>query len=119
MRQLIRRLPTQEIYLSIDKDCLARPYALTNWEEGLLSLEELSSMLTVMAHEAHIAGADIVGEYSLPRFAGPFKAWCSRADHPVAFSARDSSAQTIRSVNEKTNMALLSVLLCPHEEEAS
>ena len=117
VRQLVRRLPTQEVYVSIDKDCLTRAYALTNWEEGRLSLEDLSSMLTVMAQGAHIAGADIVGEYSPPRFDSALKGWCSRADHPKAYSARGLPAETVRGVNEKTNRAILSILLRPPKKD--
>lgn len=60
---VIARLKSKKIYLSIDKDCLKANYSLTNWEEGLFSLEELSIFLGMIKNNLDIAGVDILGDY--------------------------------------------------------
>lgn len=67
MSGLIKRLPEKRVYLSMDKDCLSHKYAVTNWEEGFLSLKELLDMITVIKENTDIIGADIVGDYSPPK----------------------------------------------------
>lgn len=105
--KLISDLPVRKVYISIDKDCLKKEFSLTNWEEGLLSLEQLLTMLGIMRKELDIIGLDITGDYSVPKISNRIKAFVSELDHPKEFSARNCSADLIRSVNEKTNLAIL------------
>lgn len=105
--KLIRSLPEKNVYISIDKDCLKREFSLTNWEEGLLSLEQLLAMLRLMRENLDIVGLDITGDYSIPEVSGKVKAFICRFDHPKDFSARNCSADLIRSVNEQANLAIL------------
>jgi len=109
--KIIQRLPFKQVYVSIDKDCLKSDYALTNWEEGRFSLDELLLMLKVIKKNLDIVGLDITGEYSLPQVTGIRRAIISRFDHPRAFSARNKSPELINKVNEETNMKILELLL--------
>ena len=79
---VLKRLPTPRVYLSIDKDCLRNQYALTNWEEGMLSLEELLWMLKLIMDHVDIIGMDIVGDYSEVSVHGKLKKFISYLDHP-------------------------------------
>lgn len=108
---LVKRLPTRQVYISIDKDCLTPKHALTNWEPGRLGLEELLLMLRLLRENLDILGADITGDYSPPVFAGLFKAFCGRMDHPRNYSARTKSDAMIHGINEQTNLRLLELLL--------
>lgn len=109
--KVINALKTRQVYLSIDKDCLSSKYALTNWEEGKLKLEELLSMLGLIKDNLDIVGADITGDYS-PAAAGPaLKYFCARYDHPKHYSAQDKPESYINSVNEETNIKILETLL--------
>ncbi|MFA4933623.1 MAG: arginase family protein [Candidatus Omnitrophota bacterium] len=105
--QLIRRLPTNKVYVSIDKDCLRADYALTNWEEGFLSLEQLLATLRLIRHNLDIVGLDVTGDYSPPRIAGRIKAAISKFDHPKHPSADNCLPSLITSVNERVNLQLL------------
>ncbi|MDD5595412.1 MAG: hypothetical protein PHY94_04095 [Candidatus Omnitrophica bacterium] len=105
--KLIRRLPTGKVYISIDKDCLRGDYALTNWEEGFLQLEQLLTMLRLMRENLDIIGLDITGDYSLPRIPNKIKAAISMIDHPGKPSADNCPGDLISSVNEKVNLSLL------------
>jgi hypothetical protein len=105
--KLIRSLPTKKVYISIDKDCLRKESALTNWEEGLMGLDQLLIMLRVMRQNLDIIGLDVVGDYSTVKIPGRIKALISRLDHPKEPSANNYSADLIRSVNEQSNLAIL------------
>ena len=105
--KLIKRLPTDKVYVSIDKDCLRSDYALTNWEEGFLQLEQLLTMLKLIRENLDIIGLDVAGDYSSPQFPYKFKAAISKFDHPKSPSADNCSSNLISFVNEQTNLLLL------------
>jgi arginase family enzyme len=108
--QIINRLPTKQLYLSIDKDCLKSDYALTNWEEGYFRLEEMLMLLRLAKERLDIVGLDITGDYSQPLVAGRIKAFFSRRDHPRDYTAKDKSEDLINSINEETNIRILEAL---------
>ncbi len=107
---VIKRLPAKKVYLSVDKDCLKSDYALTNWEEGMLSLDELLLMLKVIKQNSDIIGADIVGDYSPILIQGKIKKLCSRLDHPKRIRAYNLSPDEISRINEETNLKILETL---------
>jgi len=104
---LINRLPTKKTYISIDKDCLKQEFALTNWEQGLLHLDQLLIMLKLFRENSDIIGLDITGDYSAPKIKNLIKAVISKLDHPKDFTAHNYPAELIASVNEQTNLAIL------------
>ena len=53
------------VYVSIDKDILDRSECITNWDQGELSLEELSRIVTEAVRGRRIIGADICGGISV------------------------------------------------------
>ncbi|MFA4888620.1 MAG: hypothetical protein WC628_03470 [Candidatus Omnitrophota bacterium] len=108
---IIKRLPSKKVYLSIDKDCLSKDYALTNWEGGVLPLEELLLMLKVVKENVEIIGVDITGDYSPAYVSGKLKALCSRLDHPKDFSAKGFDEAHINAANEATNLKILQLLV--------
>jgi hypothetical protein len=105
------RLPTKDVYISIDKDCLKADHALTNWEPGLLSLDELLLMLRCIKDNARIAGFDITGEYSKPTLKGVVKRLVSYFDHPRNMSAASRGDSLINAVNEDANLKILDALI--------
>ncbi len=104
---LIKGLPTRKVYISIDKDCLKKDFALTNWEEGFLRLDQLLTMLKLMRENLEIIGLDVAGDYSIPVILNKIKAVISKLDHPKKFSAKNYPADLISSINEQTNLAIL------------
>jgi hypothetical protein len=105
--ELISRLPTSRVYISIDKDCLKKDYALTNWEEGYLNLGQLLTMLELFRKNSELIGLDVVGDYSQYRSLSKIKAFISGADHPQEFTARYLQEDSILRVNEQTNLEIL------------
>jgi hypothetical protein len=107
---LLRCLPVKEVYLTIDKDCLKKEYAVTNWEEGMLSLDELLLMLRLLKENTDIVGADICGDYSKVSIEGKVKKFFSDLDHPKGIQAAGLSDDTITAVNEETNLRILEAI---------
>lgn len=105
--QLIRRLPAQKVYISVDKDCLNNKFALTNWEEGSLRLDQLLTMLKILRDNLDIIGLDIAGDYSPLKISGPIKALISQVDHPRVVAADNCSADLILKVNEQANLKII------------
>jgi len=105
--KLVKRLPTQKVYISIDKDCLKKDFALTNWEEGYLRLDQLLTMLKIMQKHLDIIGLDVVGDYSVPVVSNNLKALFSRLDHPKELAVNNCPADLILGINQQTNLEIL------------
>ena len=108
--QLIKRIATPQVYVSIDKDCLRSAYSLTNWEEGSFELEDLLTMLKLIRKNFDIVGLDITGDYSPAQALGKIKTLFSRLDHPQDYTAKGRPEALINSLNEHTNTAILQAL---------
>jgi len=108
---VLKRIPTKQVYISIDKDCLKKEDALTNWEEGYLSLEELLLMLKLIKENLDIAGADITGDYSRICIKNKFKKFFSRLDHPKELAVDGVPEHLVTATNEQTNLKLLELLI--------
>jgi hypothetical protein len=107
---VIDRLSCRRVYVSIDKDCLTASCALTNWEEGRLTLELLLSLLRTLKQKCEIVGLDIAGDYSPVTIPSGWKSWCSTLDHPKEFSARGRPLAEITQVNGRTNRRIIEFL---------
>ena len=51
-------------YISVDKDVLDKTYAVTNWNQGKMSLATLETLLHLFLVKGEVIGVDICGEYS-------------------------------------------------------
>jgi hypothetical protein len=107
---LIAGLPTDDVYISIDKDCLLRDAAFTNWEAGLINLDWLLGALKIIKKRKNIVGLDITGEYSRPVLKGRMKNLFSRLDHPKQ-DILSPEPPGINSLNESTNLKILDLFL--------
>lgn len=61
--ELLATIPTGDVYLSIDKDAFDRSVALTNWDQGDLTLEAVRPLLRTLVGQRVIRGVDICGEF--------------------------------------------------------
>jgi arginase family enzyme len=107
---VLRRLPTKKVYVTIDKDCLRNAYALTNWAQGHLEMEELLLMLKLIKENTEIAGLDVTGDYSPVRTEGIVRTAITAMNHPRDFSAKGRPRSLIDSVNEAANIRILELL---------
>jgi arginase family enzyme len=99
---IIAQIPTQAIWLSIDKDVLPESQALTNWDQGQMPLASVLQVISAIGACKRIVGADICGEFSLSHHRNPFKRWEARMDQPQ----REVDTMLLAR-NEQTNGELL------------
>lgn len=59
---LADKIPTADVYLSIDKDVLDPADAETDWDQGNMSLDELLGLISVLLSGRHVLAADVCGE---------------------------------------------------------
>lgn len=104
--ELVAQIPTRAIWLTIDKDVLGPGDAVTNWDQGAMPLAHLIAAIERLAAARHIAGVDVCGDWSEPRFTDPFRWALARFDHPPPITP---SAETL-GVNARVNATLLACL---------
>jgi hypothetical protein len=109
IKQILDTIVTQNVYISIDKDCLQQQDAVTNWEQGTLPLDTVISCIQAIAQNHNIAGADTVGDYSPPVFSSPLKWLGSLFDRP-ANALRMTLQAKANQVNAQANIKLAQAL---------
>jgi arginase family enzyme len=106
--EIAMNLAGQNVYISIDKDCLRPEDAMTDWEQGQLSLEEVVAGIHILKAQCHIIGADICGE----KAPLPLKGFLKQVDSGRLFKKEESlNVQLANRLNESTNLALLQSFL--------
>lgn len=76
-------IPTEAIWITIDKDVLPEHEALTNWDQGQMPFAALAAMLRAIGQRKRLLGADVCGEYSPPRHGNWLKRVEARLDQPA------------------------------------
>lgn len=71
-----------QIYVTIDLDCLTAAEAVTNWESGRFTLEDLTWSVELLASKYRIVAGDICGAWSAPTYARGKQRFASEMDHP-------------------------------------
>jgi arginase family enzyme len=80
--QFAKRLAGENIYVTIDLDCLCREEAVTNWENGRFTLADVEWALRKLRESASITGGDICGAYSCPKYARWKQRFAAEFDRP-------------------------------------
>jgi arginase family enzyme len=107
-RNLAMILPviqTEAIWLTIDKDVLSLDEALTNWDQGQMSVDAVAELIAAIAARRRLVGADICGEFSPPLLDNPLKRIESRIDRPQRVATAEALAR-----NEAVNRRLLQTI---------
>lgn len=55
-------IPTEAVYISVDKDVLDKKYAVTNWDQGEMVIDDLLIALREIVKAKKVCGLDICGE---------------------------------------------------------
>ena len=79
----VKELSGDAVYVTIDLDCLRAEDAITNWESGCFSLDDLEWALRELRHATQIIAGDLCGAFSPPQYAR----WKQR------FAAEDGSSK--------------------------
>ncbi|HZA37593.1 MAG TPA: hypothetical protein VE486_00485 [Candidatus Baltobacteraceae bacterium] len=94
--QSIKDLGENNVYVTIDLDCLRAEEAVTNWESGRFTIADLEWALGKLRESSRIISADICGAYSSPQYARFKQRFAAEFDHPKL--ARPSPEE-IRRIN--------------------
>ncbi|NRD78186.1 arginase family protein [Bacillus sp. BRMEA1] len=65
LKAILSVIHTQNVYISIDKDVLNTAEASTNWDQGVMSLADLTHYLEMILKYKKAQGIDICGEASI------------------------------------------------------
>jgi arginase family enzyme len=96
----------EPVYLSIDKDVLAHEVVQTNWDQGVMRLEELESAIRML--QGRLIGSDVVGDVSVYRYHSRFKRLLSGLDGQPAIPMQSLDAW--QAGHQFVNRRLLSLL---------
>jgi arginase family enzyme len=80
--EFVRALQGSNLYVTIDLDCLRAEEAVTNWESGRFTVEDVAWALTQLRASARIVGGDICGAFSPPVYARLKQRFAAEMDHP-------------------------------------
>jgi arginase family enzyme len=98
---------SEPVYLSIDKDVLSPEVVQTNWDQGVMRLEEMTDAIKML--QGRVIGSDVVGEVSSYRYHSPFKRLLSGLDHQPAIP--DDKLDEWQTRHQQVNLHLLSLLV--------
>lgn len=115
VERVLASIATDAVYVTIDKDVLDRSEAHTNWDQGRLSITDLVAWLSVIARNRDIVGADIGGDFSLPRYSGPALDVCLKRGEALIDQGIQRAGEHHSRINEASNLTLLKTmagLLC-------
>lgn len=116
LERILPTIPTETVYLTIDKDALRKLDSFTNYpdSQGTITLDELLAAISLIGKRKRIIGADVCGEGSYAAVKGyPFKrgyAWLKDRKIPLS----DYSSQETIRLNEDANLKILERLKESH-----
>lgn len=99
-------LTAAPVYLSIDKDVLAPDVVQTNWDQGVMRLEELLDAIAML--QGRVIGSDITGDVSSYRYRSRFKRFLSGLDAQPDVGA--ASLREWQEGHQRVNERLLSAI---------
>jgi arginase family enzyme len=77
-----RGLAGQDVYITVDLDCLADGESVTNWEHGLFTVSDVVWAIGQIREHGTIVGGDLCGAYSEPQYGRWFQGMLANFDHP-------------------------------------
>jgi arginase family enzyme len=80
--EFARRIGDENVYVTVDLDCLDCEESATNWEHGLFKVDDIQWALEELRSQARIVGGDLCGAYSPPVFERWKQRIESTLDHP-------------------------------------
>lgn len=100
---LSRRIPTRDVWITIDKDVFASDEAVTNWDQGEMRLAHAIALVRALAERHAVVGVDVCGDYSPPQFSDPWRRTLAFLDR----SCRPPVSRPHQGLNAEANARLL------------
>lgn len=101
-------LARRPLYISIDKDVMVESEVVSNWDHGLLCLDEVVAVIAAFRSLAggRLIGADVTGDYSPFQARGALRNLLAWSEHPRKTVVRARAD----ALNEIANLRLLAAL---------
>ena len=80
--KFVDELGSTGVYVTVDLDCLRSADAVSNWENGMFTVEDVAWALGALRSRARVVGGDMCGAYSVPRYARRKQRFAAKFDHP-------------------------------------
>jgi hypothetical protein len=80
--QFLQAAGGENVYVTVDLDCLNASEAVTNWESGRFAIVDLEWALGRLRESSRIIGGDICGAYSSPNYTRFKQRFAAEFDHP-------------------------------------
>ena len=81
-QEFAKRHANENVYVTIDLDCLCIEQAVTNWESGRFTVADLEWALGKLRESSRIIAGDICGAYSPPKYARWKQSFAAEFDRP-------------------------------------
>jgi hypothetical protein len=94
--RFLKTVSGDNVYVTIDLDCLCADEAVTNWEAGRFKIADLEWALGKLREASQVVGSDICGAYSPPSYARFKQRLAAEFDHP---KLQLPAAEKIRKIN--------------------
>ena len=106
--EFVSRLGSANMYVTIDLDCLRAEEAVTNWESGRFTLDDVRWALTQLRQSSgRIVGGDLCGAFSAPVYARRKQRFAAEMDHP---KLPQINVEAAREINRRAFEALWPLL---------
>lgn len=96
------------VYITVDLDCLVSSDAVTNWESGQFSIEDVLWAIQCLRRHCAVIGGDLCGAFSSQEYGSRFQKLAGRFDHPPQ---PELLASQIRRINERAISQIWPVLV--------
>jgi hypothetical protein len=87
-----------DVYVTVDLDCLREGEAVTNWENGKFTTDDVAWALGQLRGATRIVGGDICGAYSPQKYARWKQGFVAKLDHP---RLPEPNLDEARAINQK------------------
>jgi hypothetical protein len=97
------KLGGEDIYVTVDMDCMEHGEAVTQWEQGLFTAEDVAWAIRTLRNGARVVGGDLCGAWSPPAFDRWTQKCASGFDHPRIPPVNEAEAR-------RTNLKALKII---------
>lgn len=100
--EFAKSLADRRIYVTVDMDCLRTGEAVTNWENGLFTAEDVAWAISLLRENARLVASDLCGAWSKPEYERWGQTIAGKWDHPKLSEPEPGHGREVnlRSVRE-------------------
>jgi arginase family enzyme len=97
--QFAGSLRGQDVYVTVDLDCLAQERMVTNWENGLFTPDDIAWAIGALRSQSNIVGGDVCGAYSPPKYERRLQRFAAEWDRPkLSAGDRAINVSSVRTI---------------------